>query len=91
MAVVWSSSAAEDLRQLHAWLEPVDAEAAASVVALLVGGVRRLARFPRLGARLPEFAPREVRRLLVGDYEIRYELAERNLYVLRVWHQRESR
>jgi plasmid stabilization system protein ParE len=41
--------------------------------------------------RLPEFAPREVRRILIGDYEIRYELAERDLIVLRIFHTREDR
>jgi uncharacterized protein (TIGR02996 family) len=44
-----------------------------------------------LGARLNEFDPREVRRLLVGNYELRYELTEEDLFVLRIWHLREAR
>jgi hypothetical protein len=61
------------------------------VVLTLVAGIRRLARSKRLGVRLPELEPREVRRLLVGDDEVRYELTERDLFVLRLWHQREAR
>jgi plasmid stabilization system protein ParE len=41
--------------------------------------------------RLPEFAPREVRRVLVGDYEIRYEIAGTDVLVLRIFHTREDR
>jgi plasmid stabilization system protein ParE len=41
--------------------------------------------------RLDEFEPREVRRILVGRYEIRYELLESTVQVLRLWHTREDR
>ena len=46
---------------------------------------------PHLGLALPEFAPRNVRRLIVGDYELRYEVAEKALWILRLWHTREDR
>jgi hypothetical protein len=40
---------------------------------------------------LREFEPREVRRVLVGDYEIRYELTKKDVVVLRLFHTREDR
>ncbi|MCY1451301.1 hypothetical protein D9M71_681580 [compost metagenome] len=46
---------------------------------------------PRIGERLEEFAPRDVRRILVGHYEMRYEIADSTLYLLRLWHTREDR
>ncbi|WP_372341104.1 type II toxin-antitoxin system RelE/ParE family toxin [Nitratidesulfovibrio vulgaris] len=46
---------------------------------------------PRIGEQLFAFAPREVRRLLVGHYEMRYEIQDSTVYVLRLWHTRESR
>ena len=46
---------------------------------------------PRIGERLFEFEPREVRRLLVGRYEIRYEIQDSTVYILRLWHTREER
>lgn len=46
---------------------------------------------PRIGERLEEFAPREVRRILVGKYEIRYEIQDSMIYLLRLWHTREDR
>ncbi|MEY4592360.1 MAG: hypothetical protein RIR18_1255 [Pseudomonadota bacterium] len=38
-----------------------------------------------------EFEGREVRRLLVGDYEMRYEIQGSAVYILRLWHTRENR
>ena len=46
---------------------------------------------PRIGERLEEFEPREVRRIFVGHYEIRYEIQDSTVYILRLWHTREQR
>lgn len=41
---------------------------------------------------MTEFAPREVRYILVGDYEMRYEIsANEDIWILRLWHTREFR
>lgn len=46
---------------------------------------------PRIGERLEEFEPREVRRILVGHYEMRYEIqAVHDLYAAAVAHTRGS-
>jgi hypothetical protein len=50
-----------------------------------------LLEHPRLGEKLEEFKPREVRRILVGQYEMRYEIQGSTIYVLRLWHTRENR
>lgn len=41
--------------------------------------------------QLFQFEPREVRRIFAGEYEIRYELNDQTIYVLRLWHTRENR
>jgi plasmid stabilization system protein ParE len=46
---------------------------------------------PRIGERLEEFEPRDVRRILVGHYEMRYEIVDSTIYLLRLWHTREDR
>lgn len=50
----------------------------------------RLVEQPRIGERLDEFEAREVRRILVGKYEMRYEIRETTIYILRLWHTRED-
>ena len=44
-----------------------------------------------IGKQLFEFEPGELRRLLVGQYEMRYEIQVSTLYLLRLWHIREDR
>ena len=91
VALRWTTSARSDLVRLHEFLEPINRRAAAQAVRQLVAGAKRIPTRPRLGQRLREFAPREVRRILIGDYEIRYELTVRDVFVLRIFHTREDR
>lgn len=77
--------------RLHALLAESHPPAAAQVVQAIVAAVGRLPERPRIGLRLEEFAPREVRRLVVGRYEVRYLVERDALHVLRIWHRREDR
>jgi plasmid stabilization system protein ParE len=91
VALRWTLAAYADLRRIHEFLEPVNPSAAVRAVRLVVARVRRIPAQPRLGERLPGFADREVRRVLVRGYEIHYEVSGANLFVLRIFHAREDR
>ncbi len=91
MDVKWTNNALSDLVRLHEFLSPINKQAATSTVQTLTTAPTRLLTQPRLGERLDEFDPREVRRILVGHYEIRYEIQQATIYVLRLWHTREDR
>lgn len=91
MEIKWTSKALSDLNRLYDFLAPADATAAAKIIRSLTSAPNILSDQPRLGERLDAFEPREVRRLLVGSYEMRYEIQEYTIYVLRIWHTREKR
>lgn len=91
MALRWTASASSDLVRLFEFLEPVNPRAAALAVRHIVASAKRIPAHPRLGQRLREFAGREVRRLVIGAYEVRYELAGRDIFLLRIFHTREDR
>ena len=91
MKVKWTSKAASDLARLHELLRPVAPEAAARIVRQLARAPDKLSDFPRLGEKLETYEPREVRRLIVGDHELRYEIADATIFVLRLGHCRENR
>lgn len=91
MELKWAGKALSDLVRLHEFLAPVNKPAAARAVQALTKAPAILLSNPRLGEQLFQFAPREVRRILVGEYEIRYEIRDSTLYVLRLWHTREDR
>jgi len=87
----WTGRAVSDLARLCEFLVLVNREAAARTVQALTSAPTSLLANPRIGEKLEEFEPREVRRILVGHYEMRYEIQESTIYVLRLWHTREDR
>ena len=89
--LAWSTRAVGDLARLHEFLAPVNAQAAAQVVQRLTAAASRLLDQPRIGERLEQYEPREVRRLLVAKYEIRYEVRGQSIFIVRIWHTREDR
>jgi plasmid stabilization system protein ParE len=91
MKLQWTSKALSDLTRLYEFLAPVSKSAAKRVVQTLAKAPTVLLANPRIGKQLFEFEPCEVRQLIVGDYEMRYEIQESNLYVLRLWHTKEHR
>ncbi|CAN7540736.1 type II toxin-antitoxin system RelE/ParE family toxin [Rhizobium sp. LjRoot30] len=91
MALKWTSKAHSDLQRLYDFLAPVNRQAAARIVRTLIKAPEQLLEYPRIGEKLEAFAPREVRRIFLGEYEIRYELREADIFVLRIWHSREDR
>jgi len=91
MKLVWTSKALSDLARLYEFLASVNKRAATRTVQSLTTAPTNLLANPRIGERLEEFEPREVRRLLVGHYEMRYEIQNFTIYVLRLWHTREER
>lgn len=91
MELKWTSKALSDLARLYEFLAPVDKRAAARTVQMLTAAPTKLLTNPRIGEKLEEFDSREVRRILVGHYEMRYEIQQPIIYVLRLWHTREER
>jgi plasmid stabilization system protein ParE len=90
MTLTWTSKALSDLARLYEFLAPINRSASARTVQSLTASPSRLLEQPRIGERLDEFESHEVRRILVGHYELRYEIQESTSYVLRIWHTREN-
>ncbi|WEX75728.1 type II toxin-antitoxin system RelE/ParE family toxin [Sinorhizobium numidicum] len=91
MKLEWSSKAVSDLGRLYDFLALVNRQAAVRTVQSLTSAPTSLLEQPWIGERLEEFNPREVRRIVVGHYEMRYEIRQSTIYVLRLWHTREER
>ncbi|SFB11588.1 Plasmid stabilization system protein ParE [Pseudomonas sp. NFIX10] len=91
MELKWTSKALSDIARLYEFLASVNQPAAARTVQQLTTAPTSLLVNPRMGERLEEFEPRDVRRIQVGHYEMRYEIVGSTLYLLRLWHTREER
>lgn len=91
MKVQWTSKAYSDLSRVYEFLASVNKLAALRVVKKLTTVSNQLLENSRLGEQLEEFSPREVRKLIVSNYELRYEIQKTRIYILRIWHTREDR
>lgn len=87
----WTSKALSDLARLYEFLSLANKQAAARTLQALTQAPTILLTNSRIGEQLFQFEPREVRRILVGEYEIRYQIIDSIIYVLRLWHTRENR
>lgn len=70
MQLKWTSKALADLARLYDFLATVNKKAAARTVQSLTNAPTRLLEQPYIGEKLEEFEPREVRRILIGRYEM---------------------
>ena len=87
----WTRQAIADLKRLYEFLAPVNQPAAARAVQTLTAAPTGFLEHPRIGSRLQQFETREVRRIIVGKYEIRYEIKGSYIYVLRIFHTKVRR
>ncbi|GKS68577.1 ParE toxin of type II toxin-antitoxin system, parDE [Nitrosomonas sp. PY1] len=89
--IKWTTSAERNIVKVYDFLARSNPKAAVQTVKLLIEGIEKIDAFPQLGIRLEDFKPREVRHIIIGDYEIRYESTDKAIFVLRLWHSREYR
>lgn len=91
MKILWFAEAWADLDRLHAFTAEHDLHAADATLDQLAKAPEALLQFPRRGARLSRYAPREVREFRVANYLLRYEVQGDHIFVLRFFHAREDR
>lgn len=91
MRLVWTNRALNDLDRLHAFLVGENPRAARDVVRKLISNVGVFAEHPQIGSRVQGFDGRDIRRMIVSHYEIRYEVLEDHIRVLSLWHTFEDR
>lgn len=91
MKLIWYRKSIADLARLYEFLVVVNPKAAMQVIFTINKAVEKLAQHPRLGEKIEHYSSREVRRLIIGNYELRYEIQSDCIYILRLWHTREKR
>lgn len=91
MTIEWTTKAISDVARLRAFLRLVDPSAPQRVLRPIQAAIVRLRTFPHLGERIDGYGDREVRRMIVGNYEVRYEVRDETVVILRLWHTRGNR
>lgn len=91
MNIKWTSQAVSDLQRIYQHLAVNNTQDAARQVQLLMAAPMQNKEQLRMGERSDYFGERDVRRFLIGQYEIRYELKNKVPYILRIWYTEETR
>jgi plasmid stabilization system protein ParE len=93
-SIVWTETFEEDVLERIAFLyrQTNDYPGAVSLFSEMIADIRgKLEHFPNLGNRLEQFEARNVRRLLISRYEVRYEITGQEIVVLNIFHTLEER
>lgn len=91
MKVKYSPESIDDLQRVVEFVEVKNPFAARRIAIDLQEGVDKLRQFPRIGLpvlKAPD--PEQIRDLYVGNYTVRYLIAEEFIYILRIWHGKEN-
>ena len=91
MKVQYTAEAINDLKRLREFIAEKNPLAAQRIANELLTGIEKLKTFPRMGigvSKAPD--PEAIRDLFVGQYTVRYLLSKSDIFILRVWHDKEN-
>lgn len=91
MKLQWSVRAVRDLARVELFIEPANSKAAHAVRLRLIQAAETVQTNPRLGTRVNPDVAIEIRRLIVGDYDIRYRVTADAITIARLWHSKQER
>ncbi len=91
MRIRWSDDAFSDLDRIFDSIATNNPAAAERTVKMLLSAPSVLAANPQIGPRIENLETADVRRLVVGAYEVRYRLTGQTVEILRIFHTKEDR
>ena len=84
--IEWSSKAENDLNEIIDYIAQDSLEYALSFYEQVREKVENLAKFPKIGRKVPELDDPKIRELILGNYRIIYRLLEEKVQVVRIFH-----
>ena len=91
MKINYSLESIHDLIRLREFIEVKNPDAAERIASELLAGIDNLKVYPRMGlpvSHAPD--PDVIRDLFVSKYTVRYLLGSQDIFILRVWHEKET-
>lgn len=93
MIVRWTRKAQQDFARIYAFALQYNRRRANRVADRLTTATDSLTTTPYIGIHLEQYEPDEVRKLVIDDYEIHYQIleSEETIFIVDLWHTREDR
>ncbi len=90
MKVNYSLESIHDLVRLREFIQAKNPNAAERIASELLTSIDNLKVFPRMGLPVSHAPnPDDIRDLFVSKYTVRYLLGSQDIFILRVWHEKE--
>ncbi len=89
--VVWAPKALNDVQRLIRFLEEVKPSIALELLDAMALATDKLITYPHMGEAIEAHLPKDIRRYMVGEYELRYEVKVTSIHILRIYHTKEDR
>lgn len=84
MRIQWSRRALRELVEIGQYVAEYNPESAKRLTQKINQRVKRLARFPHMGRRVPEYGDNSIREVMEGQYRIVYYLEEEIVYIVTI-------
>lgn len=91
--VIWLPEALDDILRLRLFLADKNPNAATRAGQTILEAADRLAQFPEIGRPMNDGTPRRemIAPFGAGAYVLRYIYDNDSVFIIRVWHSKESR
>lgn len=90
MEINWTLKGQDDLERIYRFAHQYSQRHADEVLDRIMSGTADLAVFPRMGSLQNRYEPKEVRKLVLDDYEVHYEIRYNAIYIVDLWHSKEN-
>ena len=90
MKLRFSRSAVDDLKRLRQFIAEKNPPAAQRMAEYLVRKINNLCHQPNMGVLVGDKLNPRLRDLIIKDYKIRYLADDREVLILKIWHQKEA-
>ena len=91
MKISYSPEAIDDLTRLREFIAVKNPMAAQRIANELLVGIDKLKVFPKMGIGVSKAPDLEtIRDLFIGQYTVRYLLTSTEIFILRLWHDKEN-
>ncbi len=90
MKLRFSRSAVDDLKRLRQFIAEKNPPAAQRMAEYLVRKINNLCHQPNMGVLVGDKLNPRLRDLIIRDYKIRYLADDREVLILKIWHQKED-
>ena len=84
LKIFWTDRAANDLRQLHLYIQRDKPISAKNFIAKIKKPVERVHHFPNSGRMVPELNRQDMREIILENYRIIYKIEPKQIAILTV-------